>query len=115
LDASYRDAPARLAQVQEALAAEEATRQRAAQLARLYTQALEHLQAERWQEAIEGFRAVLEVAPTYKDATALLAEAKHKKELASLPKPPEEKKKPPKPVGLPEEIKARGKPKDLPR
>jgi outer membrane protein assembly factor BamD (BamD/ComL family) len=111
LDPSYRDAPARLAQAQEALAAEEAARQQAAQLAKLYAQALAHLQAQHWQEAIEGFRAVVVMDPGYGDPThgsaaTLLARAQQQKELAA---------KPPKPTTLPEEIRPHGKPKDLPR
>ena len=104
LEPGYRDVEAKLVEAQ-----------RQQHLADQYAQALQHFNAQRWQEAIEGFRPVLEVDPTYKDTAALLAEAKHQKEIASLPKPPEEKKMPPKPVGLPEEIKPRGKPRDLPR
>jgi len=111
-------------------------------LADLYQRALEHFRAERWSEAIEGFKAVLETDPIYKDTAARLAEAKHQKEIASLPKPPTkspaEKAKPPglpeeirpprkgkppkkekplKPVGLPEEIKPprKKKPRGLPK
>ncbi|MBM3149413.1 MAG: tetratricopeptide repeat protein, partial [Chloroflexi bacterium] len=124
LDPSYRDAPARLAQAREALAAEEAARQRAAQLAKLYAQALAHLQAQHWPEAIEGFRAVLAIDPHYSDPThgsaaTLLARAQQQKELAARPpRPttlPEEIKPRGRPTTLPEEIKPSGKPKDLPR
>jgi tetratricopeptide (TPR) repeat protein len=118
LDASYQDAPARLAQAREALAAEEAARQREAQLAGLYAQALEHLQVQRWREAIEGFRAVVAIDPDYGDPTqgsaaTLLARARQEKDLAELP--PSPAARPRKPTTLPEEIRPRGKPKDLPR
>ncbi len=143
LDPSYYDAPARLAQAQEALAAEEAARQREAQLAKLYAQGLEHLQAQRWPAAIEGFRAVVVIDPDYGDpahgsAASLLARAQQQKELASqlhrarqelvatllarvqqqkelaqLPRPPTAR--PGKPTTLPEEIRPRSKPKDLPK
>jgi outer membrane protein assembly factor BamD (BamD/ComL family) len=118
LDASYRDAPARLAQAREALAAEVTARQREAQLAGLYAQALEHLQVQRWREAIEGFRAVVAIDPDYGDPTqgsaaTLLARARQEKDLAELP--PSPAARPRKPTTLPEEIRPRGKPKDLPR
>ena len=80
LEPGYRDIEAKLVEAQ-----------RQQRLADQYAQAQEHLQAQRWQEAIEGFRAVLEIDRAYRAyraATTLLAEAKHQKELASLPEPP---------------------------
>jgi outer membrane protein assembly factor BamD (BamD/ComL family) len=107
LDAAYRDAAEQWADLKTKLV--QAERQQ--YLAEMYAQALAHLQAQRWPEAVESFRAVIALDPHYGDPTrgsaaTLLAMAQQQKELAA---------KPPKPTTLPEEIKPRGKPKDLPR
>jgi len=104
LDSQYRDAAARLAAVEAEQKKVEEARRREKQLADFYTEALQHFHAQRWWEAIEGFEAVLEIDRAYRDAAALLAEAKHQKELASLPKPLAAKPAPPrrrKPTTLP--------------
>jgi outer membrane protein assembly factor BamD (BamD/ComL family) len=117
-DPGYRDAAARLAQARDALAAEQAARERESQLAKLYGEALAHLQAQRWTEAIAGFRAVLAIDPHYGDPThgsaaLLLARAQQQSELAKSPPPPAGR--PPRPTTLPEDIKPSGKPRKLPK
>ena len=106
LKAGYRDAEARMAEAQ-----------RQQQLAAGYRQALAHLEARQWAEAIEGFAALVELEPGYRhpvhgSAADLLAQARQEKELAGLPAPPAGRR--PKPTDLPEEIKRHDKPKDLP-
>jgi tetratricopeptide (TPR) repeat protein len=107
MEPGYRDVEAKLT---------EAKRQQ--HLTDQYAQALEHLQDQRWQEAIEAFKTVVEIDPDYGDtahgrAANLLTEAQQQKELAELPPPPVAKTR--RPPTLPEEIKSRGKPRDLPR
>jgi len=107
LDAAYRDAAEQWADLKTKLV--QAERQQ--YLAERYKQALAHLQAQRWSEAIEVFRAVVAIDPQYGDPThgsaaTLLARAQQQKELAA---------RPPRPTTLPEEITTRGKPKDLPK
>jgi tetratricopeptide (TPR) repeat protein len=106
LKPGYRDAEARLAEVQGQQ-----------QLAEQYRQALVHLEARRWREAIEGFEAIVEMDRGYGDpvhgsAMDLLTRARQEKERAGLPTPPAGRRR--KPTGMPEEIKPRDKPKDLP-
>jgi tetratricopeptide (TPR) repeat protein len=119
LDARYRDAAARLTQARDALAEEQAARERLSiQLPKLYQEALAHLQAQHWQEAIVDLRVVLAIDPHYGDPThgsaaALLARAQQQLELAKSPPPPAAG--PPRPTTLPEDIKPSGKPRDLPR
>jgi tetratricopeptide (TPR) repeat protein len=106
LKPGYRDAEARLAVVQGQQ-----------QLAEEYGQALAHLEARRWLEAIEGFEAILGVDRDYGDplhgsARDLLTRARQEKERAGLPAPPPGGRR--RPTSMPEEIKPRDKPKDLP-
>jgi outer membrane protein assembly factor BamD (BamD/ComL family) len=80
----------------------------------LYAQALEHLEARRWHDAIEGFGAIVEVDRDYShalhgSAAALLTKALQEKERAVLPSPPTGRQ--PKPTELPEETKLRSKAK----
>jgi outer membrane protein assembly factor BamD (BamD/ComL family) len=109
LEPGYREAEAKKA---------EALRQQ--QLARQYSQAWSHLKARRWQEAIDGFTALVEAEPdyghpVYGSASDLLAQARQGKEREELPAPPMGEQRRPaagqrKPSGLPEEIKRHEKP-----
>jgi tetratricopeptide (TPR) repeat protein len=86
------------------------------QLAEQYRQAMAHLEAQRWQEAIEGFEAIVEMDRGYGDpahgsAADLLNRARQEKKRAGMPGPPDGRRRP---TSMPEEIKPRGKPKDLP-
>jgi len=80
LDASYRDASARLAQAQEALVAEEAARQREAQLAGLYEKATDRIQARDWPEAVRLLREIRLVDTSFRDVDALLAQVASERE-----------------------------------
>ncbi len=87
-------------------------------LADQFSQALEHLEAQRWSQAIETLQDVLKIDPEYSDPThgsaaTLLTRAKQEKERLELPPPPD--KKPTRPTTLPEVGKQTGKPKGLPR
>ena len=115
-DPGYRDAAARLTQSRKTLAAEEA-RQREANLANLYAQALAHLQAQRWADAIAGFEAVVALDPYYGDPTrgsaaTLLGRAQQQERAESPPTPAA---RPPRPTTLPENIGPPGKPRNLPK
>jgi outer membrane protein assembly factor BamD (BamD/ComL family) len=80
LDASYRDAPTRLAQAREALAVEEAARQREAQLADLYEKATDRIQARDWTEAEQLLHEIRLVDPNYRDVSELLAQVASERE-----------------------------------
>jgi tetratricopeptide (TPR) repeat protein len=102
LKPGYRDAEAKAAEVQ---------RQR--QLAAQYEQALAHLEARRWAEAVEGFGALVEGEPGYEhpvhgSAAALLTKAQQEKERAELPMPPTGRRR--RPSELPEQAEPRKKP-----
>ena len=75
------------------------------------------METGRWAEAIRDFGALVEEEPNYGhplhgSAAALLAQARQEQERAALPTPPAGKR--PRPTDLPEEIKRRDRPKDLP-
>jgi tetratricopeptide (TPR) repeat protein len=54
----------------------------------LYQEGLQHFQNGRWQEAINGFEAVLRLAPEHTEARAFLEEARLKASLdQDQPKP----------------------------
>lgn len=99
--AGYRDAQAKWS---------ESLRQQ--HLAEQFSQAREHYEGRRWKEAVEGFRAIVEVDPDYNtpsggDVTTLLGAALGQKERSELPAPPVPRQR--KPVGLAEEIVLRSK------
>jgi hypothetical protein len=83
----------------------------------LYAQALDHLEAGRWQEAIQGFESVVDMDPEYSDpahgnAAALLVKARQEREREELPPPPA--RSPRGPADLPEQVRPRPRPTDRP-
>src|SRR5271165_1685654 len=55
---------------------------RDAQLAEQYAQALNHLDQQHWQQAVEVFTAIEQEQPGYRDATSLLKTAQQQRDLA---------------------------------
>ena len=55
---------------------------RDAQLAEQYAQALNHLDQQHWQQAVEVFTAIEQEQPGYRDAAALLKTAEQQRDLA---------------------------------
>ena len=108
----------------QALAERQAAEQRRAELDELYARVSGQLKQENWAEAERLCSQILERQPHYRDVETLLAKAQHSlaaqraaeeraaRETAALPTPPAGR--PGKPTTLPEEIKARPKPKNLP-
>jgi hypothetical protein len=115
LDEGYGDAAARLAQARQAMTREEAKRQRQVALAELYDGASERMEAQDWPEAERLLREIQEVDWDYRDVEARLAHVTSEREMeerAGLPSPPAGRRR--RPTSLPEKIKPRDKPKDLP-
>ena len=56
---------------------------RDAQLAEQYAQALNHLDQQHWQQAVEVFTAIEQEQPGYRDATSLLKTAEQQRHLAA--------------------------------
>ena len=120
----YRDAPTLAEQARQALAEKQAAEQRRAELNDLYERASSQLRLENWAEAERLCSQLLDLEPHYRDAETLLAKARNRlaaqraaderaaREAAALPPPPAAR--PGKPTTLPEEIKPRPKPRDLP-
>jgi outer membrane protein assembly factor BamD (BamD/ComL family) len=100
LEPGYRDVEAMLARAQ-----------RKHQLAKQFARALEHLQAQHWQEAIEVFRVIVELDPEYGEpahgsAASLLARSRQERERSELSPPPAPRSR--RPVTFPEEIQLSG-------
>ena len=120
----YRDTPTLAEQARQALAEKQAAERRRAELNDLYERANSQLRLENWAEAERLCRQLLDLEPHYRDAETLLAKAHNRlaaqraaderaaREAAALPPPPAAR--PGKPTTLPEEIKPRPKPRDLP-
>ena len=120
----YRDAPTLAEQARQALAEKQAAEQRRAEMNDLYERANSQLRLENWAEAERLCSQLLDLEPHYRDAETLLAKAHNRlaaqraaderaaREAAALPPPPAAR--PGKPTTLPEEIKPRPKPRDLP-
>ena len=104
-------------------AAKLAAAQREHKLAGIYSEALSLLAGSQQAEAIRHFETIQELAPDYRQTGALLVRARQElgacltaeeraaQEAATLPPPAARSAKP---STLPEEIKPRPKPKDLP-
>jgi outer membrane protein assembly factor BamD (BamD/ComL family) len=124
LQPGYQDVEALLAQARQILAERKAAEQQRARLNDLYEQASSQLRLENWTEAERLCSQLLELQPHYRDAETLLAKARNRlasqraaeeraaRETAALPPPPAARSG--KPTTLPEEIKPRPRPKDLP-
>jgi outer membrane protein assembly factor BamD (BamD/ComL family) len=120
----YRDADALAERARQALAEKQAAERRRAEMNDLYERANSQLRLENWAETERLCRQILDLEPHYRDAETLLAKARNRlaaqraaeeraaREAAALPPPPTAR--PGKPTTLPEEIKPRPKPKDLP-
>jgi tetratricopeptide (TPR) repeat protein len=78
----------------------------------LYAQAQAARQAGNWKAALSALEELVAENPEYKDAAALLDRTRQDKERAGMPAPPAGKRR--RPTGLPEEIKRRDRPTDLP-
>ena len=78
----------------------------------LYAQAQAAREARNWTAAQSALQELLGENPEHRDAAALLDRTRQDKERADMPAPPAGKR--PRPKGLPEEVKRRDKPKDLP-
>jgi outer membrane protein assembly factor BamD (BamD/ComL family) len=120
----YRDTDALAARALQALAEKQAAERRQRETDELYARAGSQLRLENWAEAERLCGQILEIQPHYRDVDALLARAQNglaaqraavervAREAAALPAPPAAR--PGRPATLPEEIKPRPKPKDLP-
>ena len=120
----YRDVDALAGRARQALAERQAAERRRAELDALYAQVGSQLRLENWAEAERLCSQILERQPHYRDAETLLATARNSlvaqraaaeravREAAAPPTPPAAR--PGRPTTLPEEIKPRPKPKDLP-
>lgn len=106
IEPGYREVARKLAEArqQQALAAQ-------------FNEALAHMQATRWAEAVQVLRELVAHTPNYADpvhgsAAGILTQALRQKERTELPPPPT-RRAPPAPTE--EEPKPGGKPKDIPR
>lgn len=106
IEPGYREVARKLAEArqQQALAAQ-------------FSEALAHMQATRWAEAVQVLREIVAHTPNYADpvhgsAAGILTQALRQKERTELPPPPT-RRAPPAPTEV--EPKPGGKPKDIPR
>ncbi len=120
LDPAPPDPDGLLPTARERLAAAEQERK----LAALYAEALRLLDAGQPEGALRQFEAVQALAPAYRQVSLLLARARQELDASQAAKeraaraaasPPPPAARPGKPATLPEEIKPRPKPKDLPK
>lgn len=119
LQPGYQDVEALLAQARHTLAERKSAEQQQARLNDLYDQASSQLRLENWGEAERLCTQLLTLQPHYRDTETLLAKARNRlaaqraaREAAALPPPPTAQSG--KPATLPEAIRVRPKPKDLP-
>jgi hypothetical protein len=80
IDDGYEDAAARLDQAREALAGEQAERQRQAALAERHEGACQRMGAGDWSEAVRLLSELQEEEPGYRDVEARLAQATSERE-----------------------------------
>jgi predicted Zn-dependent protease len=111
----FREVQRLSARIATEIAREETERKQ--QLAKQFARAMEHFQAQRWQEAIEAFRAVIELDPEYGElahgsAASLLATSRQERERSELPPPPAPRFR--RPTTLPEEVESPGESVDPP-
>jgi hypothetical protein len=124
LEAGYRDAPALVELARGALAEKQTAERRRAEMNDLYERASSQLRLEKWAEAELLCSQLLDLEPHYRDTDTLMAKARNRlaaqraaderaaREAAALPPPPTTR--PGRPTTLPEDLKSRPKPKDLP-
>jgi tetratricopeptide (TPR) repeat protein len=82
----------------------------------LYARGREEMSAKKWVDAVATFQELLTIDPSHAGAQLKVLEAREGMARSSPPTTIKmEKQQPPRPGSLPEEIKPRGKPSDLPR